>query len=61
MYTGCLVQIVGLIHILWEVIGKTRGLRDGQEDLGPAVTVCGMVKVMVCGDFSRQANGDTFN
>jgi len=52
---------VGLIHILWEVIGKTRGLRDGQEDLGPAVTVCGMVKVMVCGDFSRQANGDTFN
>jgi len=44
-----------------KVNGKTRNLQDGQEDSGPAVIGRVIVKVMVCGDFSRQANGDTFS
>jgi hypothetical protein len=33
-------------------------LQDGQEDSCCAVSVCGVVKVMFCGDFSGEANAD---
>jgi hypothetical protein len=40
---------------LWrEAIGKTPPLRDGQEEYGLALAGCGMGKVIVQGELSRQ-------
>jgi len=50
-----------LQRILWEAIGKTPSLQEGQEHLGLAVTVCGVVKMMVSGHFSRQAKANTLS
>jgi len=52
---------VGLKNILWEATGKTPSLQDGQNGLGRVVTVCGVVKMMISGDFSRQAKADTLS
>ena len=49
---------MGLQHVLWVAVGEAPSLQDGQEDLGSAVTGCGVDKGKVSGDFSRQANAD---
>lgn len=45
---------VCLQRILREAISKTPPLDDGQEEWGVALAECGMGKVIVHGEFSRQ-------